>query len=127
MEYYYIDLNDAISLLKSLRDKKYPDPEKWWSQQHTKIRIWEQMAVDKLLEELLKASPNKSPGDIIYDVYSDYNTKAQVCDKNTDQRAMYVYGMRTIYEVSELIEPDSLYYLELLRKYKEEYDYDDEW
>ena len=127
MEYYYIDLNDTISLLSSLKDKKYPDPEKWWSPEHTKIRVWEQMAIDRLLEELLKASPVKSPGDVIYEVYSDYNMKAQICTPHSESRAMYVYGMRTIYKISEEIEPDSLYYLELLNRYKEDYDYDDEW
>ena len=104
------------------------DPEKWWSEQHTKMRIWQQWAIDHLLDELLNAIPSRSTMEIIYDIYVDLDFKSKSCDKNSDQHCMYMYAKKVIFEVSEKIDPDEFYYQYMLKSYmEEEYDYDDEW
>ena len=127
-ERYYYRIDDIQCILRYKEDM-FPDPEKWWSEEHTKIRIWQQWGVDHIIDELLNANPYSSTMEILYNIYDDLLFKARQCDEQSEQHCMYMYAKKVTYLVSELLDPDdNFYYKTIYKLYTEEdYDYDDEW
>lgn len=116
----FYDHEADIQLITKFCKDNYPDPEKWWSETHTKIRVWQQWAVDLLLHNILEAPPTKSTIEIVYNTYEYLQFHLVICDRTTDLHSMYSYAQKVMHDISEQLDPDDTYYYCLLKQRMEE-------
>jgi hypothetical protein len=124
----YFERLDDIQDIVNFYNEKYPDPEKWWSEEHTKIRVYEQWGIEHLLEVLLDSNPEVDTEEVIYNCCVDIKRKSLLCKNNKDLYIMYHYAIIAICLLGKYLDSDDLYYTKLIKKYmEEETDYDDEY
>lgn len=126
---YYVQRLEDIKDILDFRSMHCQDPESWWTEMHTKIRICEQWVIDKLLDVLLDANPINSTSEIIYDYWIELKQKREEVQNNSDKKIMYTYAIQIIYKLAKSMDLNDPYYIELLENQYDvnDLDFDDEW